>query len=480
MAKSKFRFTRAAVDMATCPLGKTQALYWDTEQPGLGLRVTPTGAKSYIFEGWLGGRSLRVTIGPATMQLRGVKDKHGRLVVPGADTEAGRLAQLVNEGRDPRIEKADRMVAQAERREAAKRERAKLDVTGLDAWNAYVEARRSKWGERNHRDHLAMVSEGGKPRKRSTAKTVEGPLRSLLARPLARIDSEAVEHWLRDQTKDRPTRAALAFRLLRACLNWCAESPEFRDIVQADAHKARAVREEVAKPGTKDDALQREQLHAWFAEVRKESPVMSAYLQTVLLLGCRPGEARDIRWDDVDFIWRAVTLRDKVEGERTIPLPSYLAGVLLNLKASQHAMPTIPRRLAKVPEQREAFTKSWEPSSFVFGTRHAKGGRIADGRAAHARALKRAALPHVSLHGLRRSFATLSEWCEAPEGAVAQIQGHKPSATREKHYKSRPLDLLRVWHQRIEDWVLTEAGIDVPQAQTASTTTPLRVVSGAR
>uniref|UniRef100_UPI00211B9480 hypothetical protein n=1 Tax=Klebsiella pneumoniae TaxID=573 RepID=UPI00211B9480 len=38
--------------------------------------------------------------------------------------------------------------------------------------------------------------------------------------------------------------------------------------------------------------------------------------------------------------------------------------------------------------------------------------------------------------------------------------GHKPSATAEKHYKRRPLDLLRVHHERIEAWVLEQAGVE--------------------
>jgi hypothetical protein len=37
--------------------------------------------------------------------------------------------------------------------------------------------------------------------------------------------------------------------------------------------------------------------------------------------------------------------------------------------------------------------------------------------------------------------------------------GHKPSATAEKHYTVRPLDLLRVHHERIEAWILEQAGI---------------------
>ena len=76
-------------------------------------------------------------------------------------------------------------------------------------------------------------------------------------------------------------------------------------------------------------------------------------------------------------------------------------------------------------------------------------------------------LPHVSLHGLRRSFGTLAEWIEAPAGVVAQIQGHKPSAIAEKHYRRRPLDLLRMWHTRIEAWILEQAGIKQPKESTS-------------
>jgi len=77
----------------------------------------------------------------------------------------------------------------------------------------------------------------------------------------------------------------------------------------------------------------------------------------------------------------------------------------------------------------------------------------------HRKALAAAGLPHVSLHGLRRSFKSLAEWVECPSGIVAQIMGHKPSATAEKHYTVRPVDLLRVWHQKIEAWMLEQAGV---------------------
>ncbi len=52
-----------------------------------------------------------------------------------------------------------------------------------------------------------------------------------------------------------------------------------------------------------------------------------------------------------------------------------------------------------------------------------------------------------------------AKWLEIPAGVVAQIMGHKPSATAEKHYTVRPLDLLRVHHERIEAWILEQGGI---------------------
>jgi integrase len=75
------------------------------------------------------------------------------------------------------------------------------------------------------------------------------------------------------------------------------------------------------------------------------------------------------------------------------------------------------------------------------------------------RALKAAGIPHLSLQALRKSFGTLAEWVECPVGIVAQLQGHKPSATAEKHYRERPLDLLRMWAAKIEAWMLAEARV---------------------
>ena len=40
--------------------------------------------------------------------------------------------------------------------------------------------------------------------------------------------------------------------------------------------------------------------------------------------------------------------------------------------------------------------------------------------------------------------------------------GHKPSALAEKHYRKRPIDMIRMWHNKIEKFILDEAGIEQP------------------
>ena len=474
--RQRFRFTRASVDRAVCPPGKQQAIYRDTDQPGLGLRVTAAGIKSFIYESKLGRQTIRMTIGPASMQIRAPRDKNGRPLAPAADDEAQRLARMVGQGVDPRLEKAGLIAEQAQQRADAKAARLRLELSGLQAWTAYCKERRPHWRGRSYVDHLAFVDAGGKERRRSKEKiTKPGPLRALLARPLAEIDAAAVEQWVTNETRTRPARAALGFRLLRAFINWCAEHPEYRDIARADACKGRRTREKVGKSKAKNDALQREQLAAWFAEVRKLSPTLSAYLQCLLLTGARREELMALRWEDIDFRWGGMRLGDKVEDERTIPLTPYVAALLRDLKA-RNEKPPAPKKIR--PGRPVVAQAKRKPSPWVFASHRAANGRIQDPNKAHTRAVRAAGLPHVTIHGLRRSFGTLSEWVEVPVGIVAQIQGHKPSAIAEKHYRVRPLDLLRLWHVRIETWILNEAGIEVPKVDVDGRVAPLRVVGG--
>lgn len=394
-----------------------QIFLWDSTVPGLGVRATAK-TKAFIYQGRIDGKALRVTIGD--VKTWGIDD---------ARAEARRLGTLVDQGIDPRLEKKQRLADVREAQKEAKR----ADATVADVWSEYIEARTPRWGEHHLKDHLKISKPGGEPRKRGKGKTQPGVLTPLLSVKLADIDSHTVGQWLRKEAKDRPTQARLAFALLRAFLNWCDDQPRFQGLASPDACSNRLAKQTLPRKGVKADCLQREQLPAWFSAVQKiHNPVISAYLQILLLTGARRGELSTLQWSDVDFRWGSLSIRDKIEGERVIPLPPYVAFLIDSL----------PRR-----------------NEWVFSSPTAKSGHLVEPRAQHTRALKVAGIEGLTLHGLRRSFGTLSEWVEVPAGIVAQIQGHKPSATVEKHYRQRPLDLLKQWHTKIEEWILEQAGI---------------------
>ena len=60
------------------------------------------------------------------------------------------------------------------------------------------------------------------------------------------------------------------------------------------------------------DVLTREQLPAWFAQVRQiQNPCIAAALQVMLLTGARPGEVMGLRWEDLKTQWRASASRTR-------------------------------------------------------------------------------------------------------------------------------------------------------------------------
>jgi integrase len=454
---AKINFTAARVDGHRCTEGKSQSFLWDSNTPGLGLRVTASGAKAYIFQGKIHGSTVRVTIG----------DPRSRSIVD-AQKEARRLQNLIDDGKDPREHRAEQRAAHEARQAAKRRE----NVTVAEAWADYLEHLRTKISPKTKKprsarylaDHAALAAPGGEEAKRGKGKTVRGPLAPLMKLGLPELTRKTVAAWLEDEARERPTNAAHAYRLLKAFIRWCEGQEEYSGIVKAEAYDSPKVTDVLPQSKAKaGDCLQKEQLQSWFeAVLRIDNPVISTYLQALLITGARREEMAALKWEDTDFRWRSLSIADKVETDtgRVIPLTPYLASLLLALKRINETPPNV-RTLKRL----EARGEKWKPSPWVFASKTAADGKIAEPRFAHNQALTVAGLPHLTLHGLRRSFGSLSEWCEVPVGVVAQIQGHKPSALAEKHYRRRALDLLRMWHDKIEAWMLQEAGIEFESAK---------------
>lgn len=418
--------------------GKERAYLWDKDVKGFGVLVTNTGSKSFIFQTKLHGKSVRLTIG-----------KVSAWKIPEARTEARRLQVLIDQGIDPRQQATEQRA-----KEEAAQALAKIKETLInDAWQSYLAYQKDKmqhshiergkrWGERHLKDHENLSQAGGEPKKRGKGLTAQGVLYPLLQLRMVDINANVLKEWQRKEGEMRANNARQGFEMFRAFWRWCAARPEYSAVIDPQAVESKDLRDEVPSRKSKQfDVLQRSHLSAWFAAVRTLNPTISAYLQALLLTGARREEMASLTWQDLDFQWKNIWVKDKIHEEgRKIPLTPYLASLLIAL----------PRR-----------------NQWVFSSVSAANGRIAEPRIPHNRALSIAGLPLLTLHGLRRTFASLAEWVEMPRGIVAQIMGHAPSATAERHYINRPLELLAVWHEKYEAWILQEAGVNFAPAQAA-------------
>jgi integrase len=422
---AKENLTAVRVQEFTCPPEQSQAFLWDTKSPGLALRVTRSGIKTYIFQAKIRGLGTdpRIPIGsPDTWKI------------PEAREQARLYKLMTDKGEDPReVEAAARSaqaIASAEQARIVTRE----SVTLGDVWPTYLADRKPLWSEGHYNNHVNLSAEGGKDKKRGKGKTVKGPLYALMAVLLSDLTSDRIAEWMAKEAETRATSAALSFRILRAFIRWAEDVPAYSGIIPNGSYSSRKVRDATPAPTAKPgDSLQREQLELWFKGVQSlDNKIRAAYLQALLLTGARRTELTELRWDNVSFEWNTMLIGDKVEGTRTIPLPPYLSILLYRL----------PR------------INKW-----VFASTQSESGHIEEPKDAHSKALKAACLPHLTIHGLRRSFGTLAEWVDVPVGVVAQINGHKPSALAERHYRRRPIDMLRYWHVKIEDWILEEAKV---------------------
>jgi len=436
---NEINFTKANLEGLPNPAKGKRAYYLDTNKKasdikGFGIVAEHNGKRHFVLTQYFKRDQ-------QTVRLRCGEFPHVK--IEQARVCAREFQYLLKQGIHPH----DDEKAKQETRRAEKLEERRGRVTFKEVWKEYLEANSKGWSELHLKDHKKAMQSGGRIRKRSSEKTVAGALYRFGKVRLADFTPEMIIKWLEKEKLSRPTVAARGYRLLRACLNWADGEADYQGIVDVDRlFKNKKIRKSVPTNKPKQDALESQHLPLWFKAVKSiNNPVISAYLQGLLITGARRGELAALSWDDVDFQWMSMRIKDKVEGERVIPLTPYLASLLSQL----------PRR-----------------NKWVFSSPQAKSGRLQDPYRNHADALSMAGLPPVTLHGLRRSFGSLSEWVECPVGIVAQIQGHKPSATAEKHYRVRPIDLLRLWHTKIERKILSFAGIDQPLALTEG----LRVV----
>ena len=412
--------TTGLMERLTCPEGKDKAFLRDSEVPGLCVRVTAKGAKSFVFQTKTKEKSFfSRTIGNVRAWT-----------IEQARTEARRLAVMLDSGQDPReLERQQQLEREALRKQAEARA-----LTVGELWPLYLEngrpKRKEEWKQRYLEDLHKMAAPGGVPKKRGQGLTRPGPLYPLLALPLAEINEDALTKWHEQEALSGRHQAARALMMFRGFLRWCSTKPEYRGLADRNAGAAPAILETLPPNTQRTDKLRTEHIREWWAAVeRLPNPIHSAYLRALLLTGARREEMAALRWRDVNWQWRTLTIADKVEQTRTIPLTPYIAAMLDGL----------PR---------------W--GEYVFHS-NSEVGHVVDARSSMEKVLAECGVEHLTFHGLRRTFNQIARRF-VPAGVPAQICGHKPSAVADGYFILE-LDELRPYHEQIEAHFLKLANV---------------------
>jgi len=157
------------------------------------------------------------------------------------------------------------------------------------------------------------------------------------------------------------------------------------------------------------------------------SPNLGAYALFMFLTGCRPSEAVNVQWDDVDLSARTVLLRETKGGtERTAHLPAPLVVALANL-------PQVRGRGVFIYKAYGDFQHAW------------------DG------AIKRAGIKRLTPHCMRHGFATTLLRHGLDVLTIAHLGGWKDAS-----------QVLRTYGHANKDRKLTDLLIDTPETQQSS------------
>jgi integrase len=414
------KITKSYVDKLSTP-ETGQAFIRDSELKGFAVRVTSSGAKSFILEKRIDGKVKRLTLG-----------RYPELTVEQARKEAHKLLGHIAMGHNPPAEK---------KYEA-------LQGTTLEqAFNDFITVRK-KLKARTLYDYQRIM------------KTVFVDWQNKVMLEIGK-DMVAKRHS-KIGTEHGEAYANLSMRFLRALFNFAIaqyedgngnsilrENPVIR-LTQTRAWYQVDRRQTVIKP---------HELKPWFQAIMnlKNDPLsqnretIRDYLLVVLFTGLRREEAASMTWDNVDLQAKTLKVIDtKNHLDHTLPLSDFLYELLLQRKndASNEYVFQRASGIKYVSEQRKQMAKITKESGISF-----------------------------TIHDLRRTFLTVAESLDISAYAVKRLANHKMSNDITAGYIVADVERLRQPMQKITDYVLKCAGYkpsgtvtDFPQKNLQSNT----------
>ena len=368
MAKRQYRTLNKRMVDGLSVDGK-DAVFWDRDLPGFGVRVYPSGAKVFVVQTYAFGRSKRVTLG-----------RHGpKYFVDHAREDAKRVIARIKAGESP---------VPAEPVELA------AEPTVCDL------------AERYQREYVAMHC------KPATASHYGLMLRKHIVPGLGEFRIADVErkHIMEFQygLSDMPTVANRAVDILVKMFN-LAEAWGLRPRGKNPCRFVRRYKVEKHHERflTHEELYRLGQVLEVAPAKRLASTHSAAAIRLLVLTGCRRNEILGLRWEDLDFEAGEMRLADSKTGARVVPMPPPAAKVLADLPRVPGNPWVFPGR-KKGTHQRN-LNDSWD------------------------RVRKRADLDGVHLHDLRHSFASRALALGEGLPMIGKLLGHRKVQTTARY-----------------------------------------------
>ena len=281
--RSDIKLTKRVVDALS--VEKNDAVFWDRELAGFGMRVYATGRKVYVVQSRGPWGPKRVTLG-----------RHGEMSSDEARKQAALVIDRIKRGEEPEPKPPE----------------AAPTVASL--------------AERFMRDHVGTRC---KPDTAATYRSlignyVEPALGSMVLEEVGRAEVTALHHGLRATPVTANAALGLLSKMFKIAEAW--------GLVPAGNNPCRGLRR--YRTRARERFLTQEEFRRLGRALRdleaegKAWPVAVAAIRLLALTGCRRSEILGLRWDDVDRTAGELRLRDAKAGPRMVPLTAPARKVL--------------------------------------------------------------------------------------------------------------------------------------------------------
>ncbi|MCC8997776.1 MAG: integrase family protein [Nitrosomonas sp.] len=386
------KITKSYVDKLSTP-ATGQAFIRDIELKGFAVRITSTGAKSFILEKRIDGKVKRVTLG-----------RYPELTVEQARKEAHKLLGHIATGRNPIAEKEQDILK---------------STTLKQAFDDFVRVRKNL-KERTLYDYRRLMKVAFVDWQDKALTNIS---KDMVTKRHSKIGADRGEAY-----------ANLSMRFLRALFNFAIAQYEDGDghsilrenpvarITQTRGWYRVDRRQTVIKP---------HQLPLWYEavmslkqyQISNQSAMVADYFLFLLFTGLRRQEAATLKWSDIDLDDRSFTLTDTKNREPlTLPLTDFVFDLLQSRKSGNY-------------------------SEYVFAG-NGKAGYLIEPRRQVQKVIQLSGVS-FTLHDLRRTFITIAESIDISAYALKRLVNHKMTNDVTAGYIVSDIERLRKPMQQI-------------------------------